>query len=65
MSVPVTVWFTWGGIHDIRALFRRLREEHVCHFDDGTVINHSNLDEAISAEKKISPQVQQEASIEP
>ncbi len=44
-AVITAVWFTWGGLRDIRSLFRRLREEKVNVFDDGTVVNHHNLDE--------------------
>ena len=40
------VWFTWGGIKDMRDLFHRLRAERVNHLDDGTVVDHHNLDEA-------------------
>ena len=43
------VWFTWGGILDMRDLFRRLREERVNHLDDGTVISHHNLDDGPKA----------------
>jgi SSS family solute:Na+ symporter len=32
-----TVWFTWGGIHDIRLFFRKLRVEKRDVRDDGTV----------------------------
>jgi SSS family solute:Na+ symporter len=40
------VWFTWGGIVDMRALFRRLRHQRINELDDGTVVNNQNLDEA-------------------
>lgn len=40
------VWFTWGGVRDIRTLFRRLREHQANDLDDGTVVGHQNLDEA-------------------
>jgi len=43
ISVVTAVWFTWGGVHDIRELFRRLSMEKVNHLDDGTVIDHNNL----------------------
>jgi SSS family solute:Na+ symporter len=38
-------WFTWGGILDLRALFRRLSAEKLNDLDDGTVVGHQNLDE--------------------
>jgi len=36
------IWFTWGGLRDMRALFRRLREEKVNHLDDGTVYHQND-----------------------
>jgi SSS family solute:Na+ symporter len=45
ISAVTAVWFTWGGVRDIRALFRQLRRQRVNHFDDGTVVGHQNLDE--------------------
>ncbi|MFV0338621.1 MAG: sodium:solute symporter, partial [Chthoniobacterales bacterium] len=39
------VWFTWGGVRDMRRLFRRLREETSNPLDDGMVVDHQNLDE--------------------
>lgn len=51
ISIVTALWFTWGGVRDIRALFRHLREERVCPMDDGTVINHSNLVDRLEAEE--------------
>jgi SSS family solute:Na+ symporter len=54
IAVVTGIWFTWGGIKDVRDLFRRLRQEKINHLDDGTVVNHQNLDEfnaSPSAEK--------------
>lgn len=45
ITVVTSIWFTWGGLRDIRALFRRLREEAVNPLDDGFVVDHQNLDE--------------------
>jgi len=39
------IWFTWGGIRDMRLFFRRLRAERVDALDNGMVVNHHNLDE--------------------
>lgn len=39
------IWFTWGGIRDMRSFFRRLREERVNALDNGMVVNHHNLGE--------------------
>lgn len=46
VTVVTSLWFTWGGIHDMRALFRRLRQEKINPLDNGMVINHQNLDES-------------------
>jgi SSS family solute:Na+ symporter len=45
ITVVTGVWFTWGGVRDIKALFRRLSVHRVNHLDDGTVVGHTNLDE--------------------
>jgi len=45
ISVVTAIWFTWGGVRDIRALFRHLRLQKINHLDDGTVVGHQNLDE--------------------
>ena len=53
MGIPIifalvtAVWFTWGGIRDMREFFRRLKEERVDERDDGTVVNHHNLGEKV------------------
>lgn len=44
-AVVTGIWFTWGGLRDVRELFRRLGGEKVNELDDGTVIDHQNLDE--------------------
>ncbi|MDQ8194048.1 hypothetical protein QEH59_06410 [Coraliomargarita sp. SDUM461004] len=54
MSFVTAIWFTWGGTRDIIALFRRLKVENVNDLDNGTVVGHQNLDEAIS-QTDISP----------
>lgn len=45
VGLVTTVWFSWGGIRDIRDLFRTLRTARDNPLDDGTVINHRNADE--------------------
>ena len=47
-AVVTGIWFTWGGVKDIRDIFRRLNRERVNHLDDGTVVNNQNLDESIA-----------------
>ena len=44
-AVITAVWFTWGGIRDIKLFFQRLREERIDALDNGIVVNHHNLDE--------------------
>jgi SSS family solute:Na+ symporter len=48
IAVVTSIWFTWGGVVDIRDFFRLLAGEKVNHLDDGTVIGHQNLDERAS-----------------
>lgn len=45
IAVVTGVWFTWGGIVDMGKLFQRLRNKVTNPLDDGTVVNHHNLDE--------------------
>lgn len=47
ISVVTAIWFTWGGVRDIRRLFVRLREQRIDHRDDGTVVGHQNRDESL------------------
>jgi len=39
------LWFTWGGLRDMRRLFQRLKDQRINDLDDGTVVNNQNLDE--------------------
>jgi solute:Na+ symporter, SSS family len=56
ISVVTGIWFTWGGLRDIRALFRHLRLQKINHLDDGTVLGHENLDErAVLSAQGIQP----------
>lgn len=48
LAVVTAVWFTWGGVRDIRRLFRRLAQKQVNHLDDGSVVDHQNLDEIVA-----------------
>jgi len=40
ITVVTGLWFTWGGIHDIRALFRSLKTYKIDNSDNGTVKEH-------------------------
>jgi SSS family solute:Na+ symporter len=44
ISVPATIWFTIGGIHDIRALFRELSTIERDHTDDGRVVREAETE---------------------
>lgn len=46
-ALIMSVWFTWGGLRDTLALFRRLRAQKLNPLDDGTVVGHQNLDEYV------------------
>lgn len=45
MGVFSTIWFTCGGLFDIRQMFRDLKTSDRSELDDGTVKDHSNLNE--------------------
>lgn len=45
LATVLVVWFTYGGLKDIRLLFVRLREAERNPSDDGTVVGHHNADE--------------------
>ena len=49
IAIVMVVWFTWGGVRDIRQLFVRLRTTQKDALDDGTVVGHTNLDDAVDA----------------
>jgi len=53
-AIVTGIWFTWGGVKDMRLLFRRLRQQQVNVLDDGTVVDNQNLDER-AAENKLNP----------
>ncbi|HEY9250357.1 MAG TPA: sodium:proline symporter [Rariglobus sp.] len=40
ITLVTGLWFTWGGIHDIRALFRSLKAYRIDDSDNGTVKAH-------------------------
>lgn len=51
-AAVTSVWFTWGGLRDIRDIFRRLRLQTINPLDDGRVVGHQNLDESVLAVEK-------------
>jgi SSS family solute:Na+ symporter len=50
-AVVTGIWFTWGGLRDMGALFVRLRHQKINALDDGTVVGNTNLDELVVEEK--------------
>ena len=46
-AAVIAVWFTWGGILDVKVLFQKLSSEKVNPLDNGAVANHQNRDEKI------------------
>ena len=42
ITVVTSVWFTWGGMRDMRRLFQRLKVEKFNVLDNGTVVGHRN-----------------------
>ena len=57
MATVTGIWFTWGGLSDIRGLFRRLKGTKVNPLDDGRVMGHQNLDETSTAESVAPPAI--------
>lgn len=53
LTLVTSVWFTVGGVRDIRSLFRHLAgDRKINPLDDGFVVNHQNLDEEVLIKKK-------------
>ena len=44
LTIGVIIWFAIGGLRDLKDLFRRLATAKRDMLDDGTVINHHNID---------------------
>ena len=40
VTIVTGIWFTWGGIHDIRSLFKSLKTYKIDDTDNGTVKDH-------------------------
>jgi len=51
ISAIITVWMTIGGFRNLKELFSLLRTAKQNVIDDGTVVNHKNLDEIKKNEK--------------
>ena len=48
LAAVTAVWFTWGGVRDMRDLFARLRATRANPDDDGTVVDHHNVGETVA-----------------
>jgi len=51
VGVVTTVWFTLGGVWDLRRLFQRLKEKETNLLDDGRVIGHVSASDVALVEK--------------
>ena len=45
IGVGTTIWFTIGGVRDLKALYTTLRTVKRDHLDSGMVVGHHNLGE--------------------
>lgn len=52
-TLITAVWFSWGGIRDMRVFFHRLKRERIDDLDNGMVIDHHNLCEGSLAKDSI------------
>jgi len=48
LAIVTGIWFTWGGVRDMMQFFNRMKHRKINHLDDGTVVDHQNLDEYVS-----------------
>ena len=55
-AVVTGIWFTWGGLRDIRSLFQLLARERTDARDDGTVVDHHNQDEGPRTQRARQPE---------
>jgi SSS family solute:Na+ symporter len=54
IAVVTTIWFTIGGLRDLRIFFRKLKTERRDIHDDGTVIGHQNWNELDPVKPSVS-----------
>ena len=45
LSIVTTIWFAFGGLRDMKRMFKLLRTAKRNDLDDGMVVDHHNLDE--------------------
>ena len=51
LAIITTIWFVWGGSRDLIKLVYNLKATKKNKFDDGRVIDHSNLEDKLSEEE--------------
>lgn len=61
ITLVTSVWFTIGGIRDIRRLFQKLAVHRENPLDDGFVVKHQNLDEEVLTGGAIDPSPEKKA----
>ncbi len=62
IAIVMVVWFTWGGLRDIKQLFARLRTTQRDALDDGTVVGHENLDDAVAERVSASASIEKKVA---
>ncbi len=60
VGLVTTVWISLGGMLDIKKFFAALQTRSVNNLDDGTVINHQNLQEGVPAAVSVDPPLKPE-----
>lgn len=57
VAVVTSVWFTWGGIRDLRRLFARLKIAARNEMDDGRVVDNLNVEDIAPLKEKLGDTV--------
>jgi SSS family solute:Na+ symporter len=52
IGIITTIWFTWGGVHDLKKLFHSLKTVKRDAHDDGSVVHHPQRQGDISPSTK-------------
>jgi SSS family solute:Na+ symporter len=67
VGVVTTVWFTWGGVLDLRKMFAALRAVRPDARDDGMVVDHHNRDDpdSVAQAQAVAPPTSPAESREP
>ena len=54
IGLVTTVWISVGGMLDIRKFFELLKNRRVNNLDDGTVVDHKNLQDSVAASPSLT-----------